>query len=144
MKNIILNAMFLLSTLFAPVSYAGNADFLDISFRIKSHSMRSPEIKTIAYITPNRNLEEVSVDVEIFGAQITSDATIRPSKRTHRDLFMGETISFNLPLLITSEVHNYLRLKTISIDKKLNRKENEFYFKITQPLNSIVDVRRIK
>lgn len=130
--------------LLSSVANAANEDFLDISFRIKSHSMRSPEIKTIAYITPNRNLAEISVDVEIFGAQITSDATVRPSRRTHRDLFMGETIAFSLPLLITSEVHNYIRLKTISIDKKLNRKDNEFYFKITQPLNSIVDVRRIK
>lgn len=142
MKQILatLTTFLLLSTM----TYAGNEDFLDISFRIKSHSMRSPEIKTIAYITPNRNLEEVSVDVEIFGAQITSNATVRPSKRTHRNLFMGETISFNLPLLISSEVHNYIRLKTISIDTKLNRNEKEFYFKITQPLNSIVDVRRIK
>lgn len=136
--------VFILSVYMPNLSFAANEDFLDISFRIKSHSMRSPEIKTIAYITPNRNLEEVSVDVEIFGAQITSDATVRPSKRTHRDLFMGETIAFNLPLLITSEVHNYLRLKTISIDKKLSRKENEFYFKITQPLNSIVEIQRIK
>ena len=101
MKSLVLMLVFILSVYMPNLSFAANEDFLDISFRIKSHSMRSPEIKTIAYITPNRNLEEVSVDVEIFGAQITSDATVRPSKRTHRDLFMGETIAFNLPLLIT-------------------------------------------
>ena len=60
-----------LMVMLSSVVNAANEEFLDISFRIKSHSMRSPEIKTIAYITPNRNLEEVSVDVEIFGAQIT-------------------------------------------------------------------------
>lgn len=129
--------LFLLALLFTSVVVAQQPPFIDFDFRVKSHSLRSPEINTVLYLTPNRNLIITEFDITIYGALSTTEATSPTPQRVYKDLFIGETVSVNLPLLISNSKHNFINIVAYSIDKKLNRKVDVFAFKITSSLNKI-------
>jgi hypothetical protein len=133
MKKLLIFVLFSLSS----IVLAQQPPFIDFDFRVKSHSLRSPEINTVLYLTPNRNLIITEFDISIYGALSTTDPTQPTPQRVYKDLFIGETVSVILPLLISNTDHNFINIVAYSIDKKLNRKVDKFSFKITSSLNKI-------
>lgn len=130
-------SIFLTLFLFTQLVFANQPPFVDFDFRVKSHSLRSPEIKTMLYLTPNRNLLLSEFDISIYGAIITSSPTKKPINRAYRDLFIGETVALELPLLISNPSNNFISISAKSIDKKYNAKADDYIFKITSSLNRI-------
>ena len=123
-------------------SFANQPPFVDFDFRVKSHSLRSPEIKTVLYLTPNRNLLISEFDIKIYGAVVTSQPSIKKLKRDYYDLFIGETIAIKIPLLISNAVNNFISISASSIDKKFNTRVDEYTFKITSSLNKIKIIKQ--
>lgn len=116
--------------------------FVDFDFRIKDHNLNSPELLVSGYLTPNRNLVYSHVDINIFGAMTTLSPLSIPEKSIYNDLYIGETVEFNIPILVTSTEHNHINITVRSVDKKKNRKTDIFDYYITKPMNSIVSIKK--
>lgn len=116
--------------------------FVDFDFRIKEHSLNSPELLVSGYLTPNRNLVYSHVDINIFGAMTTLSPLSIPDKSIYNDLYIGETVEFNIPMLVTSTDYNHINITVRSVDKKKNRKTDIFDYYITKPMNSIVSIKK--
>ena len=114
--------------------------FVDFSFRVKDFSLLSPELNTIGYLTPNRNLLRSSISILIFGATTTTSPIKPPSKKIYKNIFIGETKKMEMPILISSKESNYIEVTINSIDIKKQHQKDFFRFEITTPLNKIIRV----
>jgi hypothetical protein len=125
-------------------SKAKNDNFVDFEFDMKSYSMSSPEIKLTGYITPNRNLSKVDVYVNIYGLTTTRPPELASPRQTYRNVYMGATIKYDMPILINSPKKNNIHILVTSVDTRKNRSIQEFFFKVSMSQNAVVSLERQK
>jgi len=112
-------------------------DFVDVEIRSDVHSLMSPEINTIIYITPKRNLKLLKAGFMLYGLTTTTKPVDQQEPLVYRNVYMGETIKIKMPIYISSTKNNYATLDLTSIDKTNLVKKESVKFKISNTTDSV-------
>ena len=118
--------------------------YVDFSFKINSHSLRSSKIDVSGFLTANRNLLYTAIDFIFNGVILTTSPLQSITPREYNDLFVGENLVFKMPMLITDIHNNFINVSVRSIDTKLNHSITKYSYRLTLPTNSIVEMKQTK